>query len=107
MEGLGIVLAVLPLIVSALEHYEDVFVPFQRYKHYVPELARFQRRLLAQKTIFRSQCQLLLVSLTDEDTARSMLEGHHQEWLSNDLEARLSKQLGDSTNACVATIREI
>ncbi|KAF8863342.1 hypothetical protein BDZ45DRAFT_798312 [Acephala macrosclerotiorum] len=108
MEGVGIVLAVLPLIVSALEHYEDVFVPFQRYKDYVPELGRFQRRLLAQKTIFRSQCQLLLVSLTDEDTARSMLEeGHHQEWLSNDLEARLSEQLGDSTTACVATIKEI
>jgi hypothetical protein len=41
MEALGIALAVLPLIVSALEHYEDFFVPFQRYKDYVQNWADF------------------------------------------------------------------
>ncbi|CZR50708.1 uncharacterized protein PAC_00582 [Phialocephala subalpina] len=107
MEALGVVLVVLPLIVSALEHYEDVFVPSQRYKDYVPKLGKFQR-FLVQKTMFRLQCQLLLYSLTDEDTARGMLEeGHHHNWFSNDLEARFSGQLGDSTNACMAAIKEI
>jgi hypothetical protein len=99
---------VLSLLVSAIEHYNDVLRPLQRFKNYAPELARFQRRLLAQKTIFRSQCQLLLVPISDYETANSILDGSkHQKWSSKDLKAELEEQLGHSAKACAETIEGI
>ena len=107
-EAAGVLLGVLPLLVSAIEHYDDVLRPLQRFKDYAPELSRFQRRILAQKTIFRSQCQLLLVPITDHETANDMLDGpKHQEWSSKHLKAKLEQQLGYSAKACAETIKDI
>lgn len=108
MEGISISLGILPLLISALEHYEDVFRPFQRYRDFSPELARFQRQLLAQKTIFRSQCQLLLAPLTGAEMTTMMLngKGHHM-WDSDDLAGRLKSHLGHSAEACIATMMEM
>lgn len=106
IEGIGISLGVLSLVVSSIEHYEDVFRPFQRYKAFAPEIARFERRLLAQKTIFRSQCQLLLIPLIDVETTTKMIDekGKHQMWRSAELEQSLKDNLGQSAEACVATM---
>lgn len=107
-EAVGVVLGVLPLLVSAMEHYDDVLRPLQRFKDYAPELSRFQRRILAQKTIFRSQCQLLLVTITDHETADNMLDvPKHHEWASKHLKAKLEQQLGFSAKACAETIKDI
>ena len=108
LEGLGIALGILPLLVSAIEHYEDVFRPFHRYKDFAPQLARFQRQLMAQKTIFRSQCQLLLIPLTDIDTTADMLNvPGHSMWASTELAQKLKDHLGQSAEACIATMTEM
>ncbi|KAG4441599.1 hypothetical protein IFR05_002883 [Cadophora sp. M221] len=108
LEGISIALGILPLLISALEHYEDVFRPFQRYRDFFPELARFQRQLLAQKTIFRSQCQLLLAPLTGVEMTTLMLNGkRHHMWESGDMASRLKSHLGQSAEACVATMTEM
>jgi hypothetical protein len=108
IEAIGLVLGVLPLLVSVIEHYDDVFRPFRRFKEYAPEFARFERRLLAQKTIFRSQCQLLLHPLTDLNTAETMLnEKLHLLWTSKELDTELSHSLGRSAGACIATMKDI
>jgi hypothetical protein len=52
MEAVGLVLGILPLIISAAEHYEDAFKPFKRYKKFAPELQLYQQQLGTQKTIF-------------------------------------------------------
>jgi hypothetical protein len=104
----GLILGVLPLLVSAIEHFDIILGPLQRFKGYAPELSRFQRRLLAQKTIFRSQCQLLLVPLTGLGEANQMLElPDHEKWSEDLLKNRLEQQLQGSAEACVEIIRAI
>jgi hypothetical protein len=81
VEAAGFVLGVLPLMISAAEHYEDVFRPFNRYRKFAPELELYQQQLGTQKTIFRNECHLLLATLTNRQTAKEMLrEGKHPSW---------------------------
>jgi hypothetical protein len=105
IEAAGFVLGVLPLMISAAEHYEDVFRPFKRYRKFAPELELYQQQLGTQKTIFRNECHLLLATLTNRQTAKDMLrEDRHPSWKDPDLNVRFSRQLGDSEAACKSTI---
>ncbi|KAH0538686.1 hypothetical protein FGG08_004761 [Glutinoglossum americanum] len=100
----GLALALLPLVVSALENYEITFEPFVRYRKFAPELERFEKRLKAQKTIFRNECRLLLSSLTDLHEVDQMLEQRslHPSWRDEDMNKRLLGHLGYSADACVS-----
>lgn len=101
----GLVLGVLPLLVAAAEHYEDIFRPFTRYRKYAQELKKFQKVLEAQKTIFRNECQHLLTSITDWDGANQMLQKRcHPFWRDPDMDQKFARQLGSSGNACAALI---
>lgn len=100
-EVAGIILAILPLLISAAEHYDNVFRPFRRWRKYTSELELFQRQLGTQRTIFRNECRLLLTILTNSQIAREMMkEAAHPLWKDQDLEGKLIKQLGDSGIAC-------
>ncbi|PVH67686.1 hypothetical protein DL98DRAFT_275048 [Cadophora sp. DSE1049] len=108
VEAAGIVLGILPLMISAAEHYEDVFRPFKRYRKFSTELDLYQQQLGTQKTIFRNQCRLLVATLTNRQTAKEMLrEGNHPSWEDPDLNERFSIQLGDSAVACKNVINLI
>jgi len=106
MEIAGVTLAILPLLISAAEHYENVFRPFKRYHKFAPELEQYQQKLRTQKTIFRNECQLLLVTLTGgKQTARDMLkEKQHPLWEDSELNEKFNQQLGDSALACKTTV---
>ena len=101
VEAVGFVLGVLPLMISAAEHYEDVFRPFKRYRRFAAELDQYQQQLGTQKTIFRNECRLLLATLTNRLTAKEMLrECKHASWEDPDLDKKFSIQLADSGAAC-------
>jgi hypothetical protein len=101
VEAAGLVLAVLSLMISTAEHYEDVFRPFNRYRKFAPDLELYQQQLGTQKTIFRNECQLLLATLTNCHTAKDMLrEGKHPSWEDPNLNEKFIRQLGDSGFAC-------
>jgi hypothetical protein len=101
VEAAGFVFGILPLIISAAEHYEDVFRPFERYRKFATELDLYQQQLGTQKTIFRNECCLLLATLINRQTAKDVLrEGKHPLWEDPDLNERFSIQLGDSGAAC-------
>ena len=105
IEAVGLVLGVLPLMISTAEHYEDVFRPFKRYLRYAPELRLYQQQLGAQKTIFRNECQKLLSMLIDRGTAKDMLkESSHHLWEDHDLNRRMNEQLGDSGSTCKSIV---
>jgi hypothetical protein len=107
-EVVGVVLGVIPLLISAAEHYDDVFKPFKRFKKYAPELELYQQKLKTQKTIFMNQCQLLLTALTGRESAKEMLrEKDHPSWNDNVLRKKLGEQLGSSREACEATVQMI
>lgn len=104
-EVVGLVLGVLPLIISAAEHYEDVFRPIKRYRHFAPEFELYQQLLGTQKTIFRNECHLLLATLTSRQTAKAMLKQNtHPSWIDPELDEKFAGQLGESGTACKSII---
>ncbi|KAF4621929.1 hypothetical protein G7Y89_g14415 [Cudoniella acicularis] len=101
MEVVGLILGILPLMISAAEHYDDVIRPFKRYKNYSAEVKRFQDELLSEKVIYNTESLLLLASVTNYDVATKMLEDRdHPSWKDSELENKLLKVLGASHEAC-------
>lgn len=101
----GLVLGVLPLLIAAADHYEDIFRRFARYRKYAQEVSKLHRVLEAQKTIFRNECQHLLTSITDWEVANRMLEEPcHPFWADRTMNQNFARQLGSSGNACAATV---
>ena len=109
LEVVGLVLAILPLLVSAAEHYDDCIRPILRYRKLVIEVQIFQRKLEVQKAIFINQCRILLESVVEHDDAVRMLASRSNDpcWQNSSLEKQLLEQLGDSTEACVTSIELI
>jgi hypothetical protein len=105
---IGLVLGVLPLLVSTAEHYDDVFRPFRRYRRFSKELKKFQQEFLGHKTVFHNECLLLLSTFTGVEMASEMLrEKGHPLRKDLDLNKKLSDRLGKSRDACQATINLI
>lgn len=92
--AVGLALGVLPLLISAAEHYDDCLRPFIRYKNFVKEADRFQNLLAIQKVIFKNQCRILLEEIIEHDVASSMLNdpsgANHPSWSDIELEKQLS-----------------
>ncbi|KAL3418591.1 hypothetical protein PVAG01_10307 [Phlyctema vagabunda] len=111
MSGLevpGLVFGVLPLLISAAVHYEDVFKPFRRFKNFTTELDLYRIRLEVQKTIFLNQCQLLLAGLVGKGSAKAMIsEKGHPYWKDDTMNRKLVERLGKSKESCQATIEMI
>ena len=105
----GAVLAVLPLLVSAAEHYEDAYRPFLRLRKFDAEVRRFQQQLNTQRTIFRTECELLLAQAGGEDDrATKMLQDPaHPSWQDVNVDNALLEVLGESEDACIEIMRMI
>ena len=104
----GLALGVLPILISAAEHYSDCLRPFTRYKHFSKQANQFQNQLGIQKVLFRNQCRLLLEDIIDHDVASSMLDAvKHPSWSDIALEERLVQLLGESRSACISIIETI
>ncbi len=107
----GLALGVLPLLISAAEHYDDCLRPFVRYKNFSREAHRFQNLLDIQKTIFRNQCRILLEEIVEHDVASSILNGsqgaNHPSWSDVELDEQFSQLLGDSRSACFTIVEMI
>jgi len=105
----GVVLGVLPLLISAVGTYDSVYRPFvTRYKDYEPALKNFRRGLLTERAIFRNECRILLILSVDSRYADDMLEDlKHDGWADNGIEKRVSEYLGDSKEDCEAAVARI
>ena len=108
IEAVGLALAILPLIVSAAQHYEDCFRPFLKYKRFAQEADGFRKLFSVQKAIFRNQCGTLLQELVEHDAALAILNGgRHLSELESDLERQLNDLLGESKEPCAAIMNAI
>lgn len=97
----GLVLAILPLLISTVEHYDDILRPFKRYKNYDFEIKKFKDELASERVIFHAESLLLLSSITSYDVATKMLEERdHPSWKDSNLESKLREFLGSSRDAC-------
>lgn len=69
VEVVGTVLAVLPLIVTAIEHYEKIGDLILTYRRYSKEVRKFNTELAVQRVIFQNECVLLLSEVVDDERA--------------------------------------
>jgi len=108
VEAVGFVLGVLPLIISAVEHYEDTLRPFVRYRKFSSVLQRFHDELEVERTIFRTECLFLLAGAVNSETATQMLNDRdHRLWKDNALREKFGRQLGTLSFACDSVISQI
>ena len=108
VEAIGLALGILPLLISAIEHYDHVLRPFSRYRSFTSKAQRFIDELETERTIFRTECQLLLAVVTGPKTAEEMLQNHrHSSWDDHDVRDRLNGQLGVLGTACTSLISKI
>lgn len=108
IEIAGLTLAVLPMLLSAVQKYNNCLSPFGRYKRFAKEAQGYYRELDVQRIIFRSQCRGLLEEIVDHDEASSMLNSLTQKaWTNKYLDVKLAQQLGESLEACISIIELI
>jgi hypothetical protein len=101
--GLG--LAIVPLLISALENYEVTFQPFVTYRRYIKEIQRFTARLETQRAIFRNECQLLFLAVSNGQGLSDVLkDSNHPARSDEEISKRLEDLLGTSYNTCVLTL---
>ncbi|MCJ1380863.1 hypothetical protein MMC17_003972 [Xylographa soralifera] len=93
VETAGLVLAAFPLLVSAAEHYREVFEKFQEWYHFRPEFTAFCHAIETQKALFEGNLEELLVPLVISDTEMNALlqDPGGSPWL--DLADRLKERL--------------
>lgn len=102
----GLTLAILPLIISAIENYEYTFRPIVTYHRYRKEAKRFQNVLRIQKTAFENECRLLLSTVTthEDEMLNDRTSGL---WRDEELDRRLAERLDESFVTCVSTLELI
>ena len=107
MSGAEVSLAIVPLLISAAEHWHSCVKPFKRFRKFSTEVDCFQERLKVQHTIFRNQCRILLENvIQDDDAPKQMLtEPGHPSWADPELERHLNCHLAESKDACLTIIR--
>lgn len=108
IEGAGLALAVLPILLSVTKHYEDCLSPFVRYKKFSKEAKCYLRQLAVQKAIYRNTCLFLLEDVVEHGIAARMLSMPADDaWLNQDLDDLIVEQLGSSKEACIAAVKLI
>jgi hypothetical protein len=102
----GLVLAIVPLVISVCENYEVTFQPFVAYRRHAKEVQRFTAKLEAQRAIFHNECQLLLLAL-GQNLADILRDPYHPARHDKQLSQRLQGLLGSSYTTCLMTLKLI
>ncbi|KAI9800285.1 MAG: hypothetical protein M1833_003399 [Piccolia ochrophora] len=103
----GLAMGAQPLLISAVEHYDDICRPFKRYYHYNAEVQRFYRNVKAQNFLFRTEALLLLAQITNHAHARQMLDDPTSSAADYTLCLYFARLLGESSEVCVEVMQLI
>jgi hypothetical protein len=104
VEIAGLILAVIPLLISTAEDWDTVRRLFGRFKRCGVEFEQFEWRLIAQKTIYHNEFSLLSLALTGSDSTKAMLNGEwHSLYVSRELDGEFTNQFSQALNGCQIT----
>ena len=99
-EAVGFVLAVVPLLISAADHYGKTVRAFTKYCQYSKGIARLVSILKIQRVVFRGAVRTLPLIFVDEDTAVEMLEdANHDGWTDTVVSAQFAERFRDAHEA--------
>ena len=79
IEAAGLMLAILPILLSAAEHYRDGLQSLKEWRRYPREVDSLYWDLKGQQSLFRSTCEILLRSICGDDIDAPTLT----DWLNN------------------------
>ncbi|PPJ50449.1 hypothetical protein CBER1_05566 [Cercospora berteroae] len=99
IEIAGLVLASIPLLVSALEHHSDGVQTIRKIRHSSKGFLRLKRILETENDIFLNSIELLLKDDVDDHVLATMLQYPGSKdvgWKDVKLDARLRERLGRS-----------
>jgi hypothetical protein len=103
--AVGLVLGVLPLLISTAKHFDNIALPFRRYRDFHEGVKKFHGSLQTQKTIFRNFYELLLKTFVNNELAVRVLDRTAD--VTKELDQKLSMVLGSSADTCLRIIEEV
>jgi len=109
VEAAGFVLAALPLLISALEHYRAGYGPLRNWWKFRKAYSQCYQNISIQKTLFEENLEQLLAPLVeDEDQLAMLLEkpGGHG-WKDPNLEERLKKRMPKSYDLYLGVMEDM
>lgn len=107
VEVAGLVLAAVPILLTALEHYRQGFESVKIAKNYLQHLRLLRREVKIQLSIFRHTLEHLLGYTVSPRILRSLLrEPDGQLWYEPDIQRQLKPFLGDSYEPFCETVIE-
>jgi excinuclease UvrABC helicase subunit UvrB len=108
IEVAGLVLGSIPLIISALESYNEGLDPVKSFIRWERELPQFIRKLRNQHVHFAQTTRLLLEPITTEfELAEMLSEPSGKLWKDDDMTGKLKDKLQESYHAYQSTITDI
>lgn len=110
LEIAGVVLGVIPLFVSAIEHYEDGIRPFKTLKLaiYRQELSTYRTKLSLEYALYTNTLEELLANIVPENEASSMItQGYGAVWKQPGLDEKLKRRLGNAHTTYFLVIKQM
>ena len=106
--GIEVAALVLPLVIAALENYENFLDPTKAFVRYRGELSRATQQLDNYYTSYEQSIQILLAPIADPQKLHDMMENTDSElWKEKEIEEALQRRLGSSYRAYIRTVRDI
>ncbi|OCK75824.1 hypothetical protein K432DRAFT_161307 [Lepidopterella palustris CBS 459.81] len=107
-EVTGLILAVMPLFISALEDYNDGLDPIKAFCRWERELPQFIRKLRNQHVHYEQTLRLLLAPITTEfELAEMITKPDGPLWKNETMTEKLKEKLEESYQAYQGTITDI
>ncbi|KAI9709576.1 MAG: hypothetical protein M1820_003336 [Bogoriella megaspora] len=108
IEVAGLVLAVLPLFISALEDYNEGLDPIKAFWSWEAELPKFIRKLRNQHVHYEQILRTMLAPITTEGQLAEMIENPSSvRWKDDGIGVQLEDKLAESYKAYLDSIQAI
>lgn len=108
IEVVGLVLGVIPLVISAMEHYHDGLDPIKAFLDWKGRLSTALRDLWYQHTLYQMSVHLLLKDLTSQTEFKEMMVNPRSGlWKDENIGRNIRGRLGLAYLAYLETVVEI
>lgn len=108
VEVAGLILGSIPLLISALEHYEEAVEPTVAFFRWKGNLSKAINELTVIYASYEQSLRLLLKPIASAaDLAKMMDDAKHPLWSQGDVADDLRCYMKTAYDSCVLTIEEI
>ena len=108
VETAGLVLGSLPLLIAALEHYEDIVRPTKEFFTWRKHRRKLVQELYTLRASYDQAIEILLKPVAELEDATTMMEDPRSDlWEAGPIADRLRDTLGSAYDPLILTILEI